>query len=80
MNENYTRLKLIFLGLFVLTVVGLWGYNALYVWPARTCESHGDWWDERDRACGVPAPLTVWTKRPAGEPAKDAAERPAARS
>lgn len=63
MTENYTRLKLFFLGLFALLAAGLWGYNALYVWPERACEAHGDWWDGHDRVCAVPMPLTVWTRR-----------------
>ena len=63
MRESYARLKLFFLGLFVLIAAGLWGYNALYVWPAKQCEAQGHWWDDRDRQCGVPVPLTVLTRR-----------------
>jgi hypothetical protein len=30
------------------------------------CEARGDWWDEQDKVCAVPMPVTTLTHRPAG--------------
>lgn len=29
------------------------------------CEAKGDWWDDQDRVCAVPMPITTLTRRPA---------------
>ncbi len=28
------------------------------------CEARGDWWDEQDKVCAVPMPITTLTHRP----------------
>jgi hypothetical protein len=34
--------------------------------PKARCEARGDWWDEQDKLCAVPMPITTLTQRPAG--------------
>jgi hypothetical protein len=84
MNVVIDRIKLLFLGLFVLSVGVIWGYHALYVWPREACESRGDWWDDRDRQCAIPMPIWTFTHRlpgqraaPTGQAAPAAASRAA---
>ena len=64
MYHSFTRLKVLFVIVFVAISAGLWAYDALYVWPRKACEQRGDWWDTKDRVCAIPTPLTFWTGRP----------------
>ena len=68
MEQNYTRVKLVFLGLFALMCAGVWAYQALYVWPEKACEAKSDWWDWHERVCAVPMPISVFTHRTAAPP------------
>ena len=67
MYATINRIKLIFLGLFIIACGAIWAYHAFYVWPKQRCEAHGDWWDDKDRACAVPVPIWVFTHRIPGE-------------
>jgi hypothetical protein len=64
MLQTFTRLKLLFLAIFLLIGAGLWGYDALYVWPRKACEEKGHWWDPLSRSCAVPVSITTFTHRP----------------
>ena len=64
MLHTFTRLKVLFVAVFALISAGLWGYDALYVWPQKDCEKKGHWWDPHDRVCAIPIPLTYFTHRP----------------
>jgi hypothetical protein len=66
MNRTIDRLKIIFLGIFILGAVASWGYQALWVWPARNCEANGNWWDPSARTCAHPIYIPDITGRPAG--------------
>lgn len=87
MNRSIDRLKLIFLGVFVLASLGMLGYQAYYVWPRNNCEAAGSWWDPKDRICASPMPIwritgrmperTV-TPRGAPLPAPESAAKPQA--
>jgi len=68
MNPTIDRLKLIFLVIFAICCVGIWTYQALYVWPRNKCEAMGDWWDWRDRVCAVPMPIWRFTGRGIPQP------------
>jgi len=68
MNPTIDRLKLIFLVIFAICCVGIWTYQALYVWPRNKCEAMGDWWDWRDRICAVPMPIWRFTGRGIPQP------------
>jgi len=74
MKSNINRIGLGFLAAFVLISGGLWAYDALFVWPVKECEERGHWWDERDRACAVPVPLSTITGRRLGAGPAKAAE------
>jgi len=73
MNPTIDRLKLIFLVIFAICCVGIWTYQALYVWPRNKCEAMGDWWDWRDRVCAVPMPIWRFTGRGIPQPETPAA-------
>ena len=47
MNKIFGRTKLIFLGLFAVAVVAIWGYQYFYVWPGQRCEAAGRWWAQK---------------------------------
>lgn len=74
MDKIFNRTKLIFLGIFFLAVVAIWGYQIFYVMPAKRCEAAGRWWASEYRACGVPVRISTLTGRPdpAPLPAKSA--------
>jgi hypothetical protein len=74
MNVTIDRIKLIFLGLFVISCAAIWGYHAFYVWPKQRCEARGDWWDDQDRVCAVPMPIWSFTHRLPGAPKPPAAK------
>jgi hypothetical protein len=64
MFHTFTRIKVLFVIAFLVIGAGLWGYDALYVWPARACEKMGHWWDPHDRVCAIPVSITAFTHRP----------------
>jgi hypothetical protein len=64
MFHTFTRIKVLFLAVFLLIGAGLWGYDALYVWPRKACEAKGHWWDPLSHSCAVPVSITVFTHRP----------------
>jgi len=70
MYQSFRLLRLIFLVIFAVLCVGLWGYQLLYAMPRKACEAHGDWWDWHDRACGIPMSVTTFTHRPVQPAAK----------
>ena len=72
MNKIFTRTKLVFLGLFAVAVVAIWGYQYFYVWPGQRCEAMGRWWAQKERICGVPVRISTLTGRP--DPVKTAPE------
>jgi hypothetical protein len=67
--------QLLFLALFLVAAVWL-----AFLHPAdqaaasraaggdarARCEARGDWWDDQDKVCAVPMPITTLTRRPAG--------------
>jgi hypothetical protein len=64
MNKIFGRTKLIFLGIFAVAVVAIWGYQYFYVWPGQRCEAMGRWWAQKERICGVPVRISTLTGRP----------------
>ncbi|MDO8901183.1 MAG: hypothetical protein Q7V15_07510 [Phenylobacterium sp.] len=63
MNRFIDRLKLVFFGAFLLSLVGIFGYHAHVVWPAERCESKGSWWDPDGRVCARPVLISDITGR-----------------
>jgi hypothetical protein len=68
MTRLLNRLKIFFLGLFFVLSAGTLAYHYFYVWPAKRCESQGNWWDPKTRVCAVPIPIsTITGRKPNGE-------------
>ena len=65
MYQSFRYLRWIMLAVFATVCAGLWGYQVLVVWPRARCEAQGNWWDDKDRICAIPVPLTTLTGRPA---------------
>ena len=63
MNRTIDRLKLIFLGLFIVLSAGTLVYHVGCVWPGQKCEEAGDWWDWRSRTCASPILISDITGR-----------------
>ncbi len=83
MGRTIERLKYIFAGLFALSLVGIFAYQAHVVWPAERCEAQGDWWDPDGRVCARPVLISDITgrtilERKAAEQAAEAAAAEAA--
>ena len=41
MNPTIDKLKLLFLGIFAILAIASWGYQVLWVWPARRALAGG---------------------------------------
>ncbi len=68
MNKTFTRLKYIFLGLFLLSSAGVLAYHAMWVWPKERCEARGGAWAGKWLKCAAVYPIETWTRRPIGTP------------
>ena len=67
--------RAIFAALFALILAGLFGWEALYVWPQKSCEKRADHlWAEKFHACAHLVSTRVLAKgilpaaRPGGPP------------
>ena len=58
-----TRVQLAYVGLFLAACVGVFIYQANYVWPAQHCEQHGNWWSAKYHECATPIPIWRITGR-----------------
>jgi hypothetical protein len=64
MNPNIERLKLIFVGLFAVAVVGVIVWQVWWVMPAQHCEKDlHKWWDSGHRVCAQPVLISDITGR-----------------
>ena len=68
MNKTFTRLKYIFLGLFLLSSAGVLAYHGLWVWPKQRCEDRGGAWAGKWMKCATVYPIETLTRRPANTP------------
>jgi len=68
MNKTFTRLKYIFLGLFLLSSAGVLAYHAMWVWPKQRCEDRGGAWAGKWMKCATVYPIETLTRRPANVP------------
>jgi hypothetical protein len=78
MNPTIDKLKLLFLGIFVIGAAASWGYQVFWKWPQRECESKGAWWDGATRTCAAPLYIPDITGRPEGMSRKEWSEKKAA--
>lgn len=69
MNGAISSIKLIFVGIFFVLCIAIWGFQVLYVWPRQKCEleNHG-WFDNRSRQCGRVIYIPNVTGRVPGHP------------
>jgi hypothetical protein len=64
MNPNIERLKLIFIAVFALAVVGVVVWQVWWVRPAQHCEKElKKWWDPVERVCATPVLISDITGR-----------------
>lgn len=63
MSRFIDRLKLFFLGLFVLCTVTIFVVHFVWIWPGKKCEEAGEWWDWRTRTCARPVLISDITGR-----------------
>lgn len=77
MNPNIERLKLIFIAVFVVTVIGVGVWQVGWIMPQKKCEAAHKWWDSGQRVCATPVLITSITRRPAADKAGEDAARQA---
>lgn len=68
MNKTFTRLKYIFLGLFLLSSASVLVYHATWVWPKQRCEDRGGAWAGKWLKCATVYPIETLTRRPPNTP------------
>lgn len=68
MNKTFTRLKYIFLGLFVLLSGAALTYHVVWVWPKEKCEKQGRPWAGKWMKCGRVYSIETLTRRPLNVP------------
>jgi len=63
MNPVIDRLKLVFLGVFLVVniAIGVWEFG--WELPRQNCEKAHKWWDNAERACGTPVLVSDITGR-----------------
>ena len=77
MNPNIERLKLIFVGLFVVAVIGVVVWQVGWEGPRRECEAQRKWWDHGERVCATPVLISDITGRTIQDKQAEAAARAA---
>lgn len=63
MNPDIERLKLIFVGIFAVLVVGVVVWQVGWIMPQRKCEAAHKWWDPDHRVCAQPVLISDITGR-----------------
>lgn len=64
MNRLIDRLKLVFLGIFVVAAAAVWIYQIHWVQPKLECEEKGAWWAPDWRACRKPVSVAPYDGPP----------------
>ena len=77
MNANIERLKLIFIGLFALAVIGVGVWQVGWDMPRRKCEAAHKWWDHGQRVCATPVLISDITGRTLADKQAEAEARAA---
>ena len=63
MNPNIERLKLIFIVIFAVLVVGVGVWQVGWIIPQKNCEKARKWWDSAQRVCAQPVLISDITGR-----------------
>jgi hypothetical protein len=58
-----SRVQMAYIGVFFACCIGVFVYQARYVWPVQACEQHGGWWSAKYHECATPIPLWRITGR-----------------
>ena len=77
MNPTIERLKLIFLGVFGLAVVGVLVWTFGWAIPGKKCAEANKWWDPGERVCAQPVLISDITGRTIQDKEAEAAARAA---
>lgn len=77
MNPTIERLKLIFLGVFGLAVVGVVVWTVGWAIPGKKCAEAKKWWDPGERVCAQPVLISDITGRTIQDKQAEAAARAA---
>ncbi|WP_430423353.1 hypothetical protein [Phenylobacterium sp.] len=63
MNPNIERLKLIFIAIFAVAIVGVGVWQVGWIIPQKNCEKAKKWWDGSQRVCATPILVSDVTGR-----------------
>lgn len=63
MNPNIERLKLIFIAIFAVAIVGVGIWQVGWIIPQKNCEKAHKWWDGGERVCATPILVSDITGR-----------------
>ncbi|HEY8573160.1 hypothetical protein [Phenylobacterium sp.] len=77
MNPTINRMTLVFLGVFVVAVIGVGVWTVGWAIPAKRCESNHKWWDHAQRVCATPVLISDITGRTIQDKQAEAAARAA---
>ncbi len=77
MNPNIERLKLIFVAVFALAVVGVGVWQVGWAMPQKACEKAHKWWDHGQRVCAQPVLISDITGRTLADKQAEAEARAA---
>lgn len=69
------RLSILFVALFAIALIGLFGYQHFVVDPEKKCEANGQWWFADEKRCITPLYLPDITGRPEGVTRAQASDR-----
>ena len=72
------RIWMVFAGLFVVALCGVFAFEYFYRAPGQRCEANGGWWDMAERVCGRVIYIPDITGRAEGESRESASRRGAA--
>jgi hypothetical protein len=77
MNPTIDRLKLIFLGVFLVINIALLVWQVGWAWPKERCEKAHKWWDNGQRVCAQPVLISDITGRTLADKQAEAAAKAA---
>ncbi|HEY1425612.1 MAG TPA: hypothetical protein VGF50_02965 [Caulobacteraceae bacterium] len=63
MLKLLSRVQFAYIGVFFACCIGVFVYEARYVWPIQACEERGGWWSARYHMCATPIPIWRITGR-----------------
>ncbi|WP_293903491.1 hypothetical protein [Phenylobacterium sp.] len=75
MNPNIERLKLIFIALFAVAVVGVLVWQIGWIVPQKKCEGAHKWWDPSSRVCAQPVLISDITGKTIQDKTAEAAAK-----